>query len=77
MNEYPSTDLSDLNYLDIKFNALESKHRVRRNVQFFYQNRHEDNNFKIQTLDQTLKQIYLSEVKGKTQHKSAWINWKK
>ena len=69
-------EIKCLNYLDTKFNALEwsipydSKAvsaELYEKFNSYIKTAAEDNNFKNQ-IDQTLKQIYLSEVMGNLQH---------
>ena len=74
-NGKPSTKSSNLNFRDTEFNALESNipcdskgvsTEFDEKLNSYIKTAVVDNNFKNQTLDQTLKQIYLSKVKGKT-----------
>ena len=64
-----------MNFRDTEFNALESNipydskgvsTEFDKKLNSYIKTAVVDNNFKNQTLDQTLKQIYLSKVKGKT-----------
>ena len=73
-NGNPFTKSSNLNYLDTKFNALESNmsydsKAVSTELCKMFNSEiktvTKDNNFKNQTSDQTLKQIYLCEIVAK------------
>ena len=71
-NENPSTKSNNLNYLNSKFNALEQNipYNSKAVSAQLYEKFNPDirTTLKNQTLDQTLKQIHLSEVMGNTQY---------
>ena len=74
-NGNPSTKSNYLNFRDTKFNVLESNipydskavsTEFDKKLNSYIKTAAEENNFKNQTLDQRLKQIYLWKAKGKT-----------
>ena len=71
-NENPSTKSNNLNYLNSKFNALEQNipYNSKAVSAELYEKFNPDirTTLKNQTLDQTLKQIHLSEVMGNIQY---------
>ena len=73
-----------MNFRDTEFNALESNipcdskgvsTEFDEKLNSYIKTAVVDNNFKNQTLDQTLKQIYLSKVKGKDRYQPDLFNW--